>query len=125
MTEALACGRPMILIDVIPGQETGNADYVLEHGAAELAETPLTFLHSLSHLLQNDGELLKERGLNACALGKARAAFDVADALWEAAVNKPAVNHKRSPRRLPRFLDPMDGMRDSAPQNDLEENHTP
>jgi len=33
-SEALAVGRPMLIVDPIPGQEAANADYLLEKGAA-------------------------------------------------------------------------------------------
>jgi processive 1,2-diacylglycerol beta-glucosyltransferase len=33
-SEALAMGRPMFVIDPIPGQEAANSDFLLEHGAA-------------------------------------------------------------------------------------------
>ena len=37
VTEPLAFRLPLILIDVIPGQETGNADYVITGNAGDLA----------------------------------------------------------------------------------------
>lgn len=33
-SEALAMGKPLVLLDPIPGQEEENADFLLEHGAA-------------------------------------------------------------------------------------------
>jgi len=33
-SEALALGKPMVILDPIPGQETANADFLLERGAA-------------------------------------------------------------------------------------------
>jgi len=33
-SEALRCGLPLAIVNAIPGQETRNADYLLEHGAA-------------------------------------------------------------------------------------------
>jgi len=33
-SEALASGKPLLIINPIPGQETANSDYLLEHGAA-------------------------------------------------------------------------------------------
>lgn len=33
-SEALALGKPMVIIDPIPGQEAANADFLLEHGVA-------------------------------------------------------------------------------------------
>jgi processive 1,2-diacylglycerol beta-glucosyltransferase len=33
-SEALAMGKPLVIINPIPGQEAANADFLLEHGAA-------------------------------------------------------------------------------------------
>ena len=85
ITEALACGLPLLLADVIPGQETGNADYVIEGGAGELARQPLDALESLHHWLARGGELLARRAACARRLGRPRAAYDVADLAWAAA----------------------------------------
>jgi 1,2-diacylglycerol 3-beta-galactosyltransferase len=96
VTEALACGLPMMLVDVIPGQETGNADYVVQGGAADLTRTPIQVLETLAHWTMNDGLLLKERAKNARKLGQPQAAYQAADLIWKAAdrgpVSKPAFN---------------------------------
>ncbi|MRR31517.1 glycosyltransferase, partial [bacterium] len=68
VTESLACGLPMILIDVIPGQETGNAEYVIAYGAGDMAETLMQLLELLSHWLRTDGSLYKKRAQNARAI---------------------------------------------------------
>ncbi len=70
VTEALAAGLPMMLIDIIPGQETGNAEYVVSHGAGEISLEPLEVLQTLSHWFQDDLKLLKEQSENARAIGK-------------------------------------------------------
>lgn len=59
VTESLACGLPMILVDVLPGQETGNMEYVVNNGAGELVESPIEMLEALSHLWINQQALLK------------------------------------------------------------------
>lgn len=82
VTEALACGLPMMLIEVIPGQETGNAEFVTAYGAADTAQSPIEVLESLNHLMRNDQSLLKKRAENARLLGKPRSAFDIAEILW-------------------------------------------
>ena len=41
VTESLACGRPMFIMQVIPGQETGNVQLVVEEGAADMTLQPL------------------------------------------------------------------------------------
>lgn len=99
VTESLACGRPMLLIDIIPGQETGNAEYVLENGAAELATSPLEALQTFSHLMMNDCHLLRERSRFARALGRPRAALDLVEHVWHSgAMSVPP----RGSRRLAR-----------------------
>jgi 1,2-diacylglycerol 3-beta-galactosyltransferase len=82
VTESLACGLPMMLIDAIPGQETGNADYVVQNGAGDLAFTPVEVLETISHWLLDGGRLLRERAENAASLGRPNAAYDVANAVW-------------------------------------------
>lgn len=82
VTEALACGLPMLLIDAIPGQETGNADYVVQNGAGNLALTPTEVLETLSHWFMDDRRLLRVRMENAASLGRPNAAYDVANMVW-------------------------------------------
>lgn len=40
ITEAAACGTPLILTQAIPGCETSNAQFFLRHGLADLVEKP-------------------------------------------------------------------------------------
>jgi len=84
VTEALACCLPLILVDVIPGQETGNADYVIAGNAGDLARDPIEVLEVMSHWLEKGGKLYKKRGQNARHLGRPRAAYDVAELVWAA-----------------------------------------
>jgi 1,2-diacylglycerol 3-beta-galactosyltransferase len=83
VSETLACGKPILITDVIEGQETGNADYVVENGAGMRAFTPLEVLETLYHWLMNDKELLSLRASNATQLGRPRAAYEIADVLLE------------------------------------------
>lgn len=82
VSESLACGLPLILIDVIQGQETGNADYVVSGGAGDLAENPIQVLETLSHWLESDRLLFRERAENARRLGHPNAAFETAEYVW-------------------------------------------
>ena len=34
-SEALALGKPIFILNPIPGQEAANSDFLLEHGAAQ------------------------------------------------------------------------------------------
>jgi 1,2-diacylglycerol 3-beta-galactosyltransferase len=85
ITEALACGKPLLLIDAIPGQEVGNAAYVLENGAGDLARMPMEVLETVSHWTMGGGVLLRERAENARRLGMPNAAYDVAESVWTSA----------------------------------------
>jgi 1,2-diacylglycerol 3-beta-galactosyltransferase len=89
VTESLACGLPMILVDIIPGQEMGNMEYVVENGAGQMVETPIEALEALRHLTLKDGELLKAQAANARRLGKPLAAFTAAELIWQAAQRSP------------------------------------
>jgi 1,2-diacylglycerol 3-beta-galactosyltransferase len=89
VTESLAAGRPLVLVDVIPGQEVGNAEYVVKNGAGELVESPLDMLEVLAHWTADDWKLYKERAANAARLGKPSAAYEVADIMRQAALHGP------------------------------------
>jgi 1,2-diacylglycerol 3-beta-galactosyltransferase len=97
VTESLACGLPMILIDIIPGQEMGNAEYVLKGGAGDLARSQMDTLYTLAHWFSNDGEILKERSRAANLLGNPNSAYQVAELLWQTA-------QKGSPGRKRRIV---------------------
>ncbi len=105
VTEALACGLPLLLTDVIPGQETGNAQYVIENGAGELIGEPLQVLESLGHLLMHDGQLLKERSANAAELGRPHAAYDIVDRVWQLMLHGPVIKEDSQIPLLPRLVE--------------------
>lgn len=85
VSEGLASGLPLILVDVIPGQETGNADHVVSGNAGILARDPIEVLETICHWLENDRHLYHQQAQNARKLGHPRAAYDVADLAWAAA----------------------------------------
>jgi 1,2-diacylglycerol 3-beta-galactosyltransferase len=85
VTESLACSLPLLLIDVLPGQEVGNAEYVLAGGAGERAEDPFAVLEILYHWLDEEGALLAQCAENARELGKPCAAYRVAEEVWRMA----------------------------------------
>lgn len=85
VSEALACGLPLILVDVIPGQETGNANHVVSGNAGVQVSDPIEGLEAICHWLEKDRRLYSQQALNARRLGHPRAAYDVADLAWAAA----------------------------------------
>ena len=78
VSEALAAGLPMLLTNVLPGQETGNAEYVISNGAGEKVESSQKLLETTAHWLQNDRQLWLHRRECAQAIGKPQAAYDIA-----------------------------------------------
>lgn len=85
VTESLACGLPLLLTQVIPGQETGNARFVVNEGAGDLTLEPLEFMEAVAHWMADGRQLFEERVANARRLGKPEAAFAAADLIWQAA----------------------------------------
>lgn len=74
-SEALAMGKPMFILNPIPGQEAANSDFLLEHGAAAKANRVEDLPYRLGQLL-NSKKLL-EMGRAAAELGRPAAALDV------------------------------------------------
>lgn len=103
LSEALACGLPIVLVDVLPGQEAGNARYVTQWGAGELALDPIAALEIMSHWLAGDGALLAERAQHARRLGHPRAAFEVAERAWSMAARGPSGKGIRQAGRRPKL----------------------
>jgi 1,2-diacylglycerol 3-beta-galactosyltransferase len=89
VTEALACGRPLLLVDTLPGQETGNAAYVVGGGAGERVNNAVDALETIYHWLAEDGELLAQHVASARRLGRPRSAYEVAELAWTAAERGP------------------------------------
>lgn len=112
VTESLACGLPLILTQVIPGQETGNARYVVGEGAGDLTLEPLEFMETMAHWLADGGRLYRERAANARRLGKPGAAYHAADLIWqlaEAGAPEPANRFPISREKLRDLLRQFSG----------------
>jgi 1,2-diacylglycerol 3-beta-galactosyltransferase len=105
VSESLASGLPMLLIDVLPGQEEGNAHFVVDNEAGDLVETQMETLETLAHWMTDGKKVLRQRAESAARLGRSQAAFDVADFLWRAANRPTTVRRVRRTRGRERFLD--------------------
>jgi len=77
-SECLAIGRPMIVINPIPGQEERNATYLMEHGVAVMAYDQVGLDYKLKNIIAAPGRLAKMQKA-ARAIGKPTAGFDI----WE------------------------------------------
>lgn len=105
VSEALACGRPLILFSSTAGQETGNVEYVVSNGAGDWAPTPTEALACLVRWLAGDGALLATRTANARRAGRPQAVYDVVDLIWKLAQDGPRPTRRkpglRGAARLP------------------------
>lgn len=106
VAETLAAGKPLILVELIAGQETGNAAFVLNTGAGELAQQPERAPAIVRRWLAEGGRELAERAAAARRVGRPHAAWDTAGLAWAAAQAGP----RRAPerRRLLRLLRLLD-----------------
>ncbi len=83
VTESLASGLPLMFVHVLPGQERGNADFVVDHDAGAMCETPETALETLSRWLENDQAQLNQVARNAEILGQPEAAHEIVKLGWQ------------------------------------------
>jgi len=71
-SEALAMGRPLLILDPIPGQEAANSDFLLENGAAAKVNRLDDLPFKLEQLLSS--KKLTALGRNAKSIGRSDAA---------------------------------------------------
>jgi UDP-N-acetylglucosamine:LPS N-acetylglucosamine transferase len=64
LAEAFCCGTPVVIHDVLAGQEAGNLTYVLAHKAVEYANRPWKLVQLVSELIADPQRrmTLAERG---------------------------------------------------------------
>lgn len=59
--EALAARTPMIITQIVPGQEEGNAMLLVQNGAGEVATTPQAIAGAVRELFNGGGEVYLQR----------------------------------------------------------------
>ncbi len=96
ISEACIAGLPVILYDAIPGQETGNVDFVVQNGAGVFAPTSHEVTETIRGWLAEGPQGLKRRSDNARRLGRPNAVWDIADEIWTYA-QQPRIINKRRP----------------------------
>ena len=97
VSEGLAAGLPILLIDYLPGQEEGNVRFLLSHQAGAFVQNVGEFRAMIDYWLQEDASRLSQVARASAALGHPEAAMTVARAIWDAAVSQPP------PKLLPPF----------------------
>ncbi len=76
-SEALALGKPILILNPIPGQEAANSDFLLEHGAAAKVNRVEDLPYRIEQLLGT--KKLADMAKAAKLLGRPRAARDICD----------------------------------------------
>jgi 1,2-diacylglycerol 3-beta-galactosyltransferase len=87
ISEALACGLPMLISGSLRGQEEGNAEWVVESGAGHLTQTPHEVVATLRELLQPGNGTLARMAERARQAAKPHAALEAARVIDELLVN--------------------------------------
>jgi processive 1,2-diacylglycerol beta-glucosyltransferase len=81
-SEALAMGKPLLIVNPIPGQEAANSDFLLEHGAGSKVNRAEDLPFRIGQLLAS--RKLEEMSAAAKGLGRPQAA----EAICEAALRR-------------------------------------
>ena len=76
--EALAARCPMIVNQVVPGQEEGNYELLRRHGVGALAETPEAVRHELERAFRDRGRVWGEWRAALAPLSRPKAAEEIA-----------------------------------------------
>jgi len=79
--EAVAAECPMIISQVVPGQEEGNAQLIEESRAGVVAMTPDSIAAAVERAITNNGQIWGEWSRNISALSRPRASLEIAELL--------------------------------------------
>ncbi len=80
LAEAACLGLPALISGFIPGQETGNVEWVQQHGAAIYEPNPEKLAHLADELLRPGNPLLAQMAARARSLGRPYASAEIAEA---------------------------------------------
>jgi 1,2-diacylglycerol 3-beta-galactosyltransferase len=83
ISEALACGLPIVLSGFLPGQEEGNVTFVQESGVGVLRESPDEIVRTLREWLTPGNAALARCAAQSRRLARPRAALEIAAILNE------------------------------------------
>ncbi|MEI7774214.1 MAG: hypothetical protein WCK17_05525, partial [Verrucomicrobiota bacterium] len=81
--ETLAAGTPMLITQILPGQEEGNARLLLQNGCGASCPTNEAVLETLSSLFANGAQGWQQMKRHVCALGRPDAATSIARWVWK------------------------------------------
>ena len=76
--ETIAASTPMIINQVVPGQEEGNARLIVETASGVVATSPEAVIAEVQRAFANDAQIWREWFANIRQLGRPNASLDVA-----------------------------------------------
>jgi 1,2-diacylglycerol 3-beta-galactosyltransferase len=103
VSESLAAGLPLLIAEALPGQETGNVDFVLRGTAGMHVKDASEALVQVFHWVDKNGAELKATADRARALGRPDAASRVAERALEVALRGPRPVSRGLTNQLPRL----------------------
>ncbi|MHA3775130.1 MGDG synthase family glycosyltransferase [Verrucomicrobiota bacterium sgz303538] len=81
--EAVAARTPMIITQVVPGQEEGNARLLIENNCGRLAGTPDAIARTLEEAFSGNAAIWREWEANITRLSRPDAAMRIAEAILQ------------------------------------------
>jgi len=100
--EAIAARCPMIVSQIVPGQEEGNYELLRRHGVGALAETPDAVVAELRRAFADQGHVWREWRTALATLARPEAARDIAaHVLVQTAANAEPVPLPFQPTPVP------------------------
>lgn len=81
--EALAAGTPMLVTQILPGQEEGNAMLLIQNGCGVFCPTNEAVVLTVNQLFEGDSMGWRRMKTHAQRLGKPSAAVDLAKKICE------------------------------------------
>ena len=98
--ETIAAKCPMIISQIVPGQEEGNARLIEETRSGVVATTPEAIIAAVERAFAEDGRLWHEWSANISRLSRPRASFEIAELLL-ARCQRAGVSRRRARRFSP------------------------
>lgn len=89
--EAINARCPMVVSQVVPGQEEGNYELLRRHGAGVHAPTPEAVIAALHHAFADHGRVWREWRAALEPIAHPNAARDIAEFILAASTTRPAI----------------------------------
>jgi 1,2-diacylglycerol 3-beta-galactosyltransferase len=96
ISEACIAGLPCIIYDAIPGQETGNVEYVVSADVGLFTPSPRETAQAVEGWLSEGPAGLEARRRRALALGRPNAVWEIAEETWAYAQHEAITRQKRT-----------------------------